>query len=158
GGAGQGPRVRDFCGRRALRGGRAPGACHGGVHSERDPSQGSEGADEEARGAPPRLLIPRGERGGGMTSAFIGTTAGDLSMRRLRAGGRESLVDTVVERIRAVIEQGHLKAGDRLPTEAELSAQLGVSRTVVREAVSQLESVGLLSVQRGRGTFVGDGS
>ncbi len=74
------------------------------------------------------------------------------------ASPRQSLVDTVVERIREVIEQGQLGAGDRLPTEAELGAQLGVSRTVVREAVSQLESLGLLSVQRGRGTFVGNWS
>jgi GntR family transcriptional repressor for pyruvate dehydrogenase complex len=79
-------------------------------------------------------------------------------MLKIRPVRRQSLVDTVVERIREVIEQGHLQAGDRLPTEAELGEQLGVSRTVVREAVSQLESLGLLSVQRGRGMFVGSGS
>jgi GntR family transcriptional repressor for pyruvate dehydrogenase complex len=79
-------------------------------------------------------------------------------MLKIKPVGRLSLVDTVVGRIREVIEQGHLRPGDRLPTEAELSEQLGVSRTVVREAVSQLESVGLLSVQRGRGMFVGTGS
>ena len=79
-------------------------------------------------------------------------------MLKIKPVARQSLVDTVVQRIRAVIEQGHLRAGDRLPTEAELSAQLGVSRTVVREAVSQLESLGLLSVRRGRGMFVGDGN
>jgi GntR family transcriptional repressor for pyruvate dehydrogenase complex len=79
-------------------------------------------------------------------------------MLRIRPVQRQSLVDTVVQRIREVIEQGHLRAGDRLPTEAELGEQLGVSRTVVREAVSQLESLGLLSVQRGRGMFVGNGS
>jgi GntR family transcriptional repressor for pyruvate dehydrogenase complex len=79
-------------------------------------------------------------------------------MVKLRPVVRQSLVDTAVARIREVIEQGQLKAGDRLPTEAELSAQLGVSRTVVREAVSQLESLGMLSVQRGRGMFVGTGS
>ncbi len=79
-------------------------------------------------------------------------------MLRIKPVARQSLVDTVVQRIREVIEHGPLKAGDRLPTEAELSAQLGVSRTVVREAVSQLESLGLLNVQRGRGMFVGSGS
>src|SRR5262245_55853004 len=79
-------------------------------------------------------------------------------MLRIKPVERHSLVDAVVSRIREVIEQGRLRAGDRLPTEAELSEQLGVSRTVVREAVSQLESLGLLSVQRGRGMFVGDGS
>jgi DNA-binding FadR family transcriptional regulator len=79
-------------------------------------------------------------------------------MLKIRPVRRQSLVDTVVERIREVIERGHLQAGDRLPTEAELGEQLGVSRTVVREAVSQLESLGLLSVQRGRGMFVGSGN
>lgn len=79
-------------------------------------------------------------------------------MLKIKPVGRQSLVDTVVAGIRGVIEGGQLRAGDRLPTEAELTAQLGVSRTVVREAVSQLESLGLLSVRRGRGMFVGDGS
>jgi GntR family transcriptional repressor for pyruvate dehydrogenase complex len=79
-------------------------------------------------------------------------------MLKIKPVARQSLVDTVVGRIREVIEQGGLRSGDRLPTETELSAQMGVSRTVVREAVSQLESLGLLSVQRGRGTFVGDWS
>jgi GntR family transcriptional repressor for pyruvate dehydrogenase complex len=79
-------------------------------------------------------------------------------MLKIKPVKRDSLVDTVVARIREVIEQGRLRAGDRLPTEAELSEQLGVSRTVVREAVSQLESLGLLSVQRGRGMFVGSWS
>jgi len=79
-------------------------------------------------------------------------------MLKIKPIVRLSLVDTVVERIREVIEQGRLKAGDHLPTEVELSEQLGVSRTVVREAVSQLESLGLLSVRRGRGMFVGDSS
>jgi GntR family transcriptional repressor for pyruvate dehydrogenase complex len=79
-------------------------------------------------------------------------------MLRIPPVQRQSLVDTVVERIREVIEQGRVAAGDRLPTEAELGAQRGVSRAVVREAVSQLESLGLLSVQRGRGMFVGNWS
>jgi GntR family transcriptional repressor for pyruvate dehydrogenase complex len=79
-------------------------------------------------------------------------------MLKIKPVGRPTLVDTVVGHIREVIEQGVLRPGDRLPTETELGTQLGVSRTVVREAVSQLESVGLLSVQRGRGTFVGTGN
>ena len=77
-------------------------------------------------------------------------------MVKIQPVARTSLVDTVVERIRGIIEQGGLASGDRLPTEAELGEQLGVSRTVVREAVSQLESLGLLTVQRGRGMFVGN--
>ena len=67
---------------------------------------------------------------------------------------RTSLVQEVVERIRAMIRDGGLIADDRLPTEQELVGQLGVSRTVVREAVKRLETTGLVTIQRGRGTYV----
>src|SRR5262245_39583204 len=67
-----------------------------------------------------------------------------------------SLVDRVVERIRDVISQGHFQAGDRLPTEFELSEKLQVSRSVLREAVGRLETLGVLEVRRGRGMFVAD--
>jgi DNA-binding FadR family transcriptional regulator len=66
------------------------------------------------------------------------------------------MVDTVVERIRATITEGHLKPGDRLPTETELIRQLQVSRTVLREAVTRLETLGLVSVRGSRGMFVGE--
>lgn len=77
-------------------------------------------------------------------------------MLGIRPIGRGSLVDAVVERIRATIVQGQLKPGNRLPTEGELARELGVSRNVLREAVGQLQSMGLLLVQRGRGMFVGN--
>ncbi|HEY8447727.1 MAG TPA: extracellular solute-binding protein [Thermomicrobiales bacterium] len=57
-------------------------------------------------------------------------------------------------RIRQQIEQGELKPGDRLPTEQELCAQLGVSRTPVRRALKRLTEEGLLVRYPGRGTFV----
>lgn len=69
---------------------------------------------------------------------------------------RYSLVGSVVERIRGVIESRQLSAGDRLPSETELVTQLGVSRAVVREAVGRMEALGLVTVQRGRGMYVGD--
>jgi len=69
---------------------------------------------------------------------------------------RQSLVDVVAERIRGLIDREHLAPGERLPGELALVAQLQVSRPVLREAISRLESVGLLTVRRGRGIFVGD--
>jgi GntR family transcriptional repressor for pyruvate dehydrogenase complex len=66
------------------------------------------------------------------------------------------LVDAVVERLRSLLEEGHFKGGDRLPSASELAEGLGVSRPVLREAVSRLEAMGLLAVRRGRGTFVGN--
>lgn len=70
---------------------------------------------------------------------------------------KTSLVDTVVERLRGLIEQGTLRAGDRLPTESALVTQLGVSRGALREAIRRLETLGLLTVSQGRGMFVADG-
>ena len=71
---------------------------------------------------------------------------------------RLTLVDSVVERIREFIDSSQLKSGDRLPGELELVEQLDVSRSVVREAISRLQTIGLLTVVRGRsgGTFVGN--
>lgn len=52
------------------------------------------------------------------------------------------------------MEGDGLKAGDRLPSERELSARLNVGRSSVREALRALELVGLIETRRGEGTFV----
>lgn len=75
---------------------------------------------------------------------------------RLKPVRRASLVEAVADQIRETIERTGLRAGDRLPSEPELVEQLAVSRTVLREAISRLQTIGLLSVRRGRGTFVAD--
>lgn len=77
---------------------------------------------------------------------------------KLKTLARSSLVDEVVEQIRGIIERGSMAAGARLPSESVLAAQLGVSRTVLREAVGRLETIGVVRVERGRGMFVGDRS
>lgn len=77
---------------------------------------------------------------------------------KFRPIARRSTVDEVVERIRAVIEERELAAGMRLPGEFALVQQLQVSRSVLREALARLQSMGLVSIQRGRGTFVGNGA
>jgi DNA-binding FadR family transcriptional regulator len=81
-----------------------------------------------------------------------------------RARGKRSLLqplspprnrtDEVVQRIAAEIEGGRLMPGDRLPTEQEMMAAFGVSRTVVREAVSALRAEGLVTSRQGAGVFV----
>lgn len=52
------------------------------------------------------------------------------------------------------IANGSLKAGDRLPSERDIAKQLGVSRTVVREALKSLEAMGYVESISGGGTFV----
>lgn len=60
----------------------------------------------------------------------------------------------VVDRIATEIRSGVLKPGDRLPTEQELMTAMGVSRTVVREAVAALKAEGLVLTRQGSGAFV----
>jgi len=64
------------------------------------------------------------------------------------------ITDTAIERLRALIVNGELAPGARLPPEPELAAQLGISRGSVREAVRALTHARMLSVRRGDGTYV----
>jgi DNA-binding FadR family transcriptional regulator len=70
--------------------------------------------------------------------------------------GRPSLAHGVVEGIATRIREAELKPGDRLPTEAAIMAEYGVSRSVVREAISHLQAAGLVETRHGIGTFVLD--
>lgn len=63
------------------------------------------------------------------------------------------LRQSVVERIKQAITTGHFAPGERL-TEKELCEMIGVSRTIVREALRQLESEGLIDVVPNRGPVV----
>ncbi len=62
--------------------------------------------------------------------------------------------DQVVRQILDLIESGKLKPGDQLPGERDLTQQLSISRSAVREAIRLLEAQGLLDVRAGLGTFV----
>ncbi|MFD8384824.1 FadR/GntR family transcriptional regulator [Streptomyces sp. NPDC059679] len=72
----------------------------------------------------------------------------------LRAAGRQSLVDSVVEQLRTQLTSGEWKVGDRVPTEHALAEQLQVGRNTVREAVRVLVHDGMLQSRQGEGTFV----
>lgn len=67
---------------------------------------------------------------------------------------KRNLVSDLAEAISREIAEGRLQAGDRLPTEAELAAAAGVSRTVVREAVAALKAAKLVQTRQGAGAFV----
>jgi len=65
------------------------------------------------------------------------------------------LYQQLFEILREEIVSGGLKANQRLATEFELMKRFGVSRTTVRQTIAKLRKEALISVHRGKGTFVG---
>jgi DNA-binding FadR family transcriptional regulator len=66
----------------------------------------------------------------------------------------KTLVAKMTDALSSQIAAGHYKPGDRLPSEAQLTQEFGVSRTVVREAIAALRSGGLVEARHGIGVFV----
>lgn len=65
------------------------------------------------------------------------------------------LSQNVADNILSMITiEGRFSAGDKLPNELELSEELNVSRTTLREAIRSLVALDILEIQRGKGTFV----
>jgi GntR family transcriptional repressor for pyruvate dehydrogenase complex len=64
------------------------------------------------------------------------------------------IYEEIVRQIKAMIAEGRLKRGDRLPPERDLAEKFLVSRTSVREALRALETLGLVEIRPGEGTFV----
>src|SRR5207244_10482066 len=74
--------------------------------------------------------------------------AGTGPARRARRHGL-AVTDEAIEKIKAMITSGALHAGDRLPREADLAADLGLSRSSLREAVRALSLVNILDALAG---------
>jgi len=66
------------------------------------------------------------------------------------------IYEDIVRQVKALIADGHLKSGDRLPPERDLAERFRVSRTSVREALRSLQSRGLIEIRAGDGAFVRD--
>lgn len=65
------------------------------------------------------------------------------------------LADSTAQQIIKMIEEDNrFSVGDKLPNENDLAAELGVSRSTLREAIKILTTNGMLEIKRGRGTFV----
>ncbi len=65
-----------------------------------------------------------------------------------------SLVTDIADRLAESIRNCEFHPGERLPTETEIVRKFGVSRTVVREAITSLQAAGLVETRRGIGSFV----
>ena len=75
----------------------------------------------------------------------------------LKSLKKESVVQSVINRLTDAIRDGELKPGDRIPTEPELAESLGIARSSVREAIKILTYLGVLESKRAEGTFVCSG-
>lgn len=79
-------------------------------------------------------------------------------MNPFRPVTRSTLSEQVAVQIGERISGGEWKPGEKLPSEAELSQALSVSRATVREALKSLAFVGLVRMRTGRGTYVAGGT
>lgn len=82
------------------------------------------------------------------------TGTGEVMVDRVSRSSAMPLYAQLAELLRQQIEDGEHAPGDPLPSEAELCAIHGVSRTAVRQALSSLVDDGLVVKEKGRGTFV----
>ena len=67
---------------------------------------------------------------------------------------KENATDQIYMQLLDMIFTGSWSAGSKIPSEAELSKQFGVSRVPVREALQRLNAMGIITSQQGRGAFV----
>lgn len=74
----------------------------------------------------------------------------------LRPVKKTRVYEDVVAQIQRLIRTKKLSPGDRLPSERELAATLGIGRPSVREALRTLDSMGLIEVRSGQGAFLRD--
>ncbi len=70
---------------------------------------------------------------------------------------KKKLADSVIEEIKRMIQSGELKKGDKVPNQNVFAAQLGVSRTSLREALSTLTRIGVFEQRPGYGTVFRSG-
>lgn len=74
--------------------------------------------------------------------------------KNLKAIDTSSLVDKVENRLVEILQQKKLKVGDSIPKELELAETLGVSRTVIREALLRLRMMGLIESKKKKGAII----
>ncbi|HLS20524.1 MAG TPA: FadR/GntR family transcriptional regulator [Bacillota bacterium] len=71
---------------------------------------------------------------------------------------RKRVYENIIDQIKIAIEEGRIKPGDKLPSERQLAEKLNVARTSVKEAITVLESSGVVTVRPGVGMFLNNDS
>lgn len=106
----------------------------------------------QRRAAPRRLVC------GGVRESKLTSQLGYSNVGRMKPVPTKPRYLVLADLLRAQIESGALKSGDRLPSEAELCGTHGVSRGTVVRAIEQLVSNGLVTRRQGSGSFVANRS
>lgn len=78
----------------------------------------------------------------------------DLFKKSLQTIDTSTLVDKVEKKLVEILQKKKLKVGDSIPKEVELAETLGVSRTVVREALLRLRMMGLIESKKKKGAVI----
>lgn len=74
-------------------------------------------------------------------------------MKFQRIGTRKIYIE-VIDQIKEMLNRGELKPGDQLPSEREFAELLGISRVSLRQALTVLETLGIVEIRHGEGTFI----
>ena len=77
-----------------------------------------------------------------------------LGQLKLDFRSNEPIYLQLVRQIEQLVAQGHLKTGTQLPTVRELATELRINFNTVARAYRLLDDIGLISTQRGRGTYI----
>ena len=77
-------------------------------------------------------------------------------MEPIKVEEKQPLKKSVIQEIKNYIISHNLKAGDQLPTERKFTEMFGVSRSVVREALSYLENTDVIRIRQGQGAFLNE--
>ncbi|WP_108660231.1 FadR/GntR family transcriptional regulator [Acuticoccus kandeliae] len=84
----------------------------------------------------------------------MGDGSAAINMATARSARPRRVYEQIADRIRELILEKGMRAGDRLPAERDLATMFGVSRPSVREAMIALEAAGAIEVRTGDGTYV----
>jgi GntR family transcriptional repressor for pyruvate dehydrogenase complex len=96
------------------------------------------GGSEKMQHAGSRMKVRKSARRGNLFSAVTPS----------------KIPDMVYKQLVSLITRGHLKPGEKLPSERAMALELGVSRQSIREAIYRATTAGLMEVRQGEGTFI----
>src|SRR5699024_8169317 len=78
------------------------------------------------------------------------------TIMELKTISQKRIYHDIIRQISEAIEKGQIKPGERFPSERKLAARMSVSRTSIKEAISVLDSSGVVLIKPGVGVFLKD--